>query len=230
MKDAPARLLLAAALALAMPAAGATPRPLAAPPSAAACAGAFDRGDYGHAVALARERLKALPADNATRLVMARAEAALLAGPRLAASAPAARRAVPGPGAPGAGRGRVHGGARGCSGLARAAPGARRPHPAPVAVRRCARVLRTSGSGRAPQLRRPLRHRRLPLVPPRVRRGHRELPRRARRGALLGRRSPGAGPRPAPGRAGGGRRGGAGKGGVARAADAAGPLPARTSV
>jgi protein O-GlcNAc transferase len=49
----------------------------APPPAAAAAARAFDRGEYAQALALARTRLSALPDDVATRLVMARAQAAL---------------------------------------------------------------------------------------------------------------------------------------------------------
>jgi protein O-GlcNAc transferase len=70
--------MLAAALTV-VPAAAlwaAGPAPVAIPPLAA-CARAFDRGDYPLAISLARERLKALPADAGARIVMSRAEAAL---------------------------------------------------------------------------------------------------------------------------------------------------------
>ena len=74
-----ARLLGLAALAAWMgPAADAAPPArTAAPPEASAAARAFDRGDYPQAVALARQRLKAIPGDTRARLVMARAEAAV---------------------------------------------------------------------------------------------------------------------------------------------------------
>jgi tetratricopeptide (TPR) repeat protein len=49
----------------------------AAAPSTAECARAFDRGDYPGAIALARQRLAAAPADTSALVVMARAEAAL---------------------------------------------------------------------------------------------------------------------------------------------------------
>jgi protein O-GlcNAc transferase len=49
----------------------------APPPPASAAARAFDRGEYARALALARQRLSALPRDAGTRVVMARAQAAL---------------------------------------------------------------------------------------------------------------------------------------------------------
>jgi protein O-GlcNAc transferase len=55
----------------------AAPVRIAPPPDASAAARAFDRGDYPRAIALARQRLKAIPRDTSARLVMARAEAAL---------------------------------------------------------------------------------------------------------------------------------------------------------
>ena len=73
-----AGVIVLAASALAMllaPAATAAPVRVTAPPEAAARA--FDRGDYPQAVALARQRLRALPRDTSARLVLARAEAAL---------------------------------------------------------------------------------------------------------------------------------------------------------
>jgi tetratricopeptide (TPR) repeat protein len=65
--------------------AGGTPAPLVALPAAPAsstataaeCARAFDHGDYPRAVALARARLAVRPRDVRTRIVLARAEAAL---------------------------------------------------------------------------------------------------------------------------------------------------------
>ena len=71
-------MLAAAALAgsLASPARAAAPVKTG-PPAASAAAQAFDRGDYPQAVALARQRLRALPRDTAARLVLGRAEAAL---------------------------------------------------------------------------------------------------------------------------------------------------------
>ena len=45
-------------------------------PTAAECARAFDRGDYPGAIDLARRRVQAMPRDVATRIVLARAEAA----------------------------------------------------------------------------------------------------------------------------------------------------------
>lgn len=49
----------------------------ASPPAVTAAARAFDRGEYPRAIALARQRLAALPRDAAARIVMARAQAAL---------------------------------------------------------------------------------------------------------------------------------------------------------
>jgi tetratricopeptide (TPR) repeat protein len=46
-------------------------------PDVAAAARAFDRGDYPQAIALARQRLSALPRDTGARLLLGRAEAAL---------------------------------------------------------------------------------------------------------------------------------------------------------
>jgi len=73
------RLLAAALLAgLLAPSAHAAAPARAAPlPPAAAAARAFDRGEYAQALALARKRLSALPGDVDTRVVMARAQAAL---------------------------------------------------------------------------------------------------------------------------------------------------------
>ena len=72
------QFLLAASVAggLLAPTARAEPVKLALPPPASAAARAFDRGDYSQAIALARQRLKALPRDTGARVVMARAEAA----------------------------------------------------------------------------------------------------------------------------------------------------------
>jgi len=72
------RVLAAAALAayLAPPVRAAAPVKTAPAPAAAA-ARAFDRGEYANALALARKRLAVIPADAGTRVVMARAQAAL---------------------------------------------------------------------------------------------------------------------------------------------------------
>src|SRR5215468_5747230 len=53
------------------------PPPRGAVPELASCARAFDRGDYPGAIALARERLDALPGDVDARTLMSRAQAAL---------------------------------------------------------------------------------------------------------------------------------------------------------
>ena len=74
------RCLLAVSIAaglLAPAARAAAPVRIAPPPDASTAARAFDRGDYPRAIALARQRLKAVPRDTGARLVMARAEAAL---------------------------------------------------------------------------------------------------------------------------------------------------------